>query len=185
MTVMNDFAESSRLDRVRFSITQKEDTEADLLLMLVLGGLYGVPVVLGILVVLLGLEVSAAVSGLVVVLGVAMGLAAAVAVIIRLRERRTVILEIGAGGLVLNGARLSMADTSIVLQRLAFSQRSVLAVHNHRTGQQQNLGGLLLTTAQHIRIQQVLDDALRDAEKREGGTVPAMLQQLREKRDLL
>ena len=55
MTVMNDFAESSRLDRVRFSITQKEDTEADLLLMLVLGGLYGVPVVLGILVVLLGL----------------------------------------------------------------------------------------------------------------------------------
>ena len=91
-------------------------------------------------------------------------------------------MEVARGGLVVNGTRRSLRDTTVFLQRLAFTDRSVLVLGSSHTHQPEHLGGLVLTAAQHARIVSVLDDARRDAEAREGGCVPETLQTLRGKR---
>ena len=179
---MDDFTESTTLDGVQFCLTQREDTGIEVLLLGVLGGVYGLPVVGIVVIAALGLEFSrVAITAVVSLVGLTIVLAAAAIVTRRLRERRQVTLEVGRGGLVLNGTKLSLVNTTVVLQRLAFTDRSVLVLDGSHTDQPEHLGGLVLTAAQHARIVSVLDDARRDAEGRGGGCVPEALQTLREK----
>ena len=179
---MDDFTESATLDGVRFTLTQRKDTGTEVLLLGVLGGVYGLPVVGIVVVMVLGLEFSrVAITGVVSLVGLTIVLAAVAIVTRRLRERRRVTLEVGRGGLVLNGTRLQLRGTTMLLQRLAFTDRSVLVLGSSHTHEPEHLSGLVLTAAQHARIVSVLDDARRDAEAREGGCVPETLQTLRGK----
>jgi len=180
---MDDFTESATLDGVRFTLTQRKDAGTEALLLGVLGGVYGLPVVGIVVVAALGLEFSrVAITAVVSLVGLTIVLAAVAIVTRRLRERRRVTLEVARGGLVVNGTRRSLRGTTVFLQRLAFTDRSVLVLGSPHTHQPEHLGGLVLTAAQHARIVSVLDDARRDAEAREGGCVPETLQTLRGKR---
>ena len=174
-----NFSERTTLDGVVFNIHQKQDPTGDALLMVAFGVLYASPLVVIVLVVLL--LVGGSYSVLVGLLSGALAIGGVVTGFYLTRARdRMVSLEIRPGMLLLDDLRLPLTGLSVLIQRLDFSESVVLTLTHVDHRKPILLGGLRLSPAQQQRIEVVIDQARRNEQKRQGGTVPAALQRLRE-----